>query len=87
MSSVNEGERISLFPHHDIPAPITDNRKAYQKQRAVNFILLITFLERVAFFAFTNTLFAILVLKEAFSWQEQHGKTALYIFAGKFIFV
>lgn len=66
-----------------IPKRIQDNREPYEKKRAVYFILLTTFLERMAFNAFTLSLFAILLLDEAFGWSDQNGKTASYIFAGK----
>lgn len=80
-----ENDRLMMSTPVGNPARIPDPREPYEKKRAVNFILLSTFLERIAFNAFTISLFAILLLNEAFDWTDQNGKTASYIFVGKFL--
>jgi hypothetical protein len=77
-----EAPLISI-PKDGIPAPVRDRRLPHEKKRAVNFILLSTVFERIAFYAFTNTLFITLRWDGLFYWNNQHSKTALYIFEGK----
>jgi hypothetical protein len=78
-------EEVPLIPfaNDGIAAAVRDRRQPYEKQRAMNFILLSTVFERIAFYAFTNTLFTTLRWDELFDWNNQHSKTALYIFEGK----
>lgn len=83
MAAADRHEATLLIARDGIPAAVRDKRLPHEKQRAVNFILLSTCFERIAFYAFVNTLFSTQV-KEPFYWSESHSKTAAYIFSGDF---
>ena len=85
MNTFGRDEEIPLFANDGIPNAIPDKRLPHEKQRAVYFVLISTFFERIAFFAFVNTLFIALQSENPFYWSNQHSKTASYIFSGQFL--
>ena len=82
MSVTDRDEGTPLVSIHSIPHVGPDKRTSKEKQRAVNFILASTLFERIAFYAFINTLFTTLQKDDPFHWNNQHSKTASHIFEG-----
>ena len=84
MNVIDRNEQVPILANDGIPAAVRDKRLPHEKQRAVYFVLISTFFERIAFYAFVNTLFIALQSEEPFYWTNQHSKTASYIFSGNF---
>lgn len=80
-------ESAPLISRYGIPALTKDNRKDYEKKRAVYFILTSTLFERIAFYALMTSLFATLQLSEPFHWDPRHSQIALFIFSGNIHFL
>lgn len=84
MNSLDRDEDRPIFANDGIPSPVPDKRLPWEKQLAVYFVLISTFFERIAFFAFVNTLFIALPSEDPFNWNNQNSRTASYVFSGLF---
>jgi len=83
MNDLSTSESSLLISRSGVPFDVPDNRRPYQRQLAIYFILASTTLERIAFYSLVINLVIILQLSEL-DWDSGNSITVSFIFSGKY---
>jgi hypothetical protein len=83
MNDLSTSESSLLISRSGVPFDVPDNRRPYQRQLAIYFILASTTLERIAFYSLVINLVIILQSSEL-DWDSGNSITVSFIFSGKY---
>ena len=84
MSSSEFDDSTPLIHNFDIPTPLRDDRKTYQKQLAVYLILTSILFERIAFYTVAANLALDLSSDKQPFWKIDNPSILTFVFLGKF---